>query len=487
MNYTFYIVIFCSIVALIVVPIWFKHRLQFDFFSKTIQKKIALLNTPFFSSYVISEIVKIALYKNNKKIINLLIDENISKASKLLMKYNPFYAILLNGFTNPNLAIKKISALLKKNPNNSIYAAWLALLYNAVGDKSKSQSSWDNVKYKNLPLYLKGQHQAYIAHCALKNGDLDFASNLFYQAADLFNRSLAFYEEANIYLYIGTVYRISFLGDIAETLFLSALKSYRSLNFDEGIAKAFANLGILMIGQERFDEADDYLNKSLDITKKIKQSIALAEIHNQLSLSYLLQKNYSLAQKHLKTAKRIHDENHNIQGVAFSTDLEANIYWQQQNFKKAAKYAANAATLYEKISNISAQLDCKYLHAQSLFKLGDDKSSEVVLREIISIGKQDCGCFYLANTYNLLGIIFMKRQDYYRAKGLFQQSLDLEQRGVRLNALAVDYANIGIAEMSRGFNDEAKKNLLIALDFAKQIEDENLSQQIQSLLTQINN
>ena len=291
MNYTFYIVIFCSIVALIVVPIWFKHKLKFDFFSTTIQKKIALLKTPFFSSLIIAEVVKIALYNTNNKLINLLIDENIPKAASLLIKYNPFYAILLKGFTNPNLAIKKISALLKKNPNNSTYAAWLALLYNVVGDKSKSQSSWDNVKYKNLPLYLKAHHQAHIAHCALKNGDLDFASKLFYQAADLFHRSLAFYEEADIYLYLGTVYRVSFLDDIAETLFLSALKSFKSLNFDEGIAKSLANLGILMIGQERFDEANDYLNKSLDITKKIKKSIACAEIHNQLALSYLLQKN----------------------------------------------------------------------------------------------------------------------------------------------------------------------------------------------------
>ena len=80
----------------------------------------------------------------------------------------------------------------------------------------------------------------------------------------------------------------------------------------------------------------------------------------------------------------------------------------------------------------------------------------------------------------------MRKKDLQRAKGLFQQSLDLEQRGVRTNALAADYTNIGLVELSRGQKDNALKNLQTALDFAKQTDDLALCTQIKNLLNKLN-
>lgn len=487
MNYLFYIIILLATGAIFIVPIWFRRKLRLDFFTKQVQRIVVAQKNAFFSSFVLYQAVRIALRHNNKKLIDLLLDGNIQKASKCLKNYNSFYALLLEGFTKISPAIRQMKMLLKKNPTNSEYAAWLALLCEAEGDKGKARAAWDNVQFQKVPPYLKAQHQAYLARTALKNGDLEFASKLFYQAAGLFNKSLAFYEEAQIYLYLGTVYRVSFLYDVAETLFLSALKNFQRLKFEEGIAKTYANLGILMIGQERFEEADSYLNKSSEISENIQNPFAMAEVQDQFALLYLLQRDGKKAQKHLRAAKKIHNALKNKQGLAFNADLTANLHWQTEDFENAAKQAQKAAVLYTESNNISGQLDSLYLQAQSLFRLGDDKTAESVLREILTQGKQDCGCFYLANAYNLLGIIFMKRRDLRRAKGLFQQSLDLEQRGVRLNALAADYVNIGMVELYRGYSEEALKNLKIAFDFAKQIEDETLCTQIQKQMDKINN
>ena len=487
MNYLFYIITFLAAGAVLIVPIRFKRKLRLDFFTKQTQKIVASQKNAFFSSFVIYQAVRIALMHHNKKLIDFLMSGNTQKAFSLLKNYSPVYALLLSGFTNLKSAIRQMKALLKKNPTNSEYAAWLALLYEAQGDKCKAQVAWDNVQFKKISPYLKAQHQAYLARTALKNGDLEFASKLFYQAAGLFNKSQSFYEEAQIYLYLGTVYRVSFLYDVAETLFLSALKNFQTLKFEEGIAKTYANLGILMTGQERFEEADNYLNKSLKISENIQSPFAIAEIQDQLALLYLLQKDNKNALQYLQSAKKIHTSLKNKQGLAFNADLTANLHWQKGDFENAAVQAQKAACLYAESDNISGHLDSLYLQAQSLFKLGDDKTAESVLRKIVTQGKQDCGCFYLANAYNLLGIIFMKRKDLRRAKGLFQQSLDLEQRGVRLNALAADYVNIGLVELYRGYTEEALKNLKIAFDFAKQIEDETLCTQIQKQMDKISN
>ena len=128
-----------------------------------------------------------------------------------------------------------------------------------------------------------------------------------------------------------------------------------------------------------------------------------------------------------------------------------------------------------------------YLQAQALFNNHNDIEAESVLRQIIAIGRKDCGCFYLANAYNLLGIIYVKRKDFSRAKGLFQQSLDLEQRGVRSKALAADYVNLGIVETFRGHKDEAEKNLKTALNFAREIDDDELCSKIYCHLKKLSN
>lgn len=486
MNYLFYIVVFLSVTGLILIPLWFRYRLQVDFFSKQITKLFAQKKSPFFSSFVIRKVVQIALRHHQQKIIDLLFSERSDKAAQKIEKYDYLLALLLKAFEKPETSIKKLESFCKKNPHDNLAACWLALLLESVGNKSRAQIAWDNTNSK-LPPYLRAHYQAHLGESALKNGDMEFASRLFYQAAHLFNKSKGFYEEGNVYLQLATVYRVCFVDDVAETLFLSALKTFESLEYEEGIAKAHANLGVLMLGEERFDEAESYFQKALKEYENIQFFSAQAEIKNQQAFLYLLKKDYKTAQKLLtKTQKELlalNDKN----GIAFNFDLLANCYWQMKNFKETIRYAKKAAVLYKDVGNISGFLESLYLQSQAAFSNEQESEAEYLLRQIIETGKQDCGCFYLANAYNLLGIIFMKRKDLQRAKGFFQQSLDLEQRGVRLNALAVDYTNIGLVEFYRGQKETAQQHLKIALDFAHQIEDEELISKIQQQIERTSN
>ena len=487
MNYLFYIVVFLSITGLIFIPLWFRYRLQVDFFSKQIAKLLAQKKNRFFSSFVVRESIKTALKYRKRKIIDFLFSGQIIKASQEVMKYDTLSALLLKAFEKPESCIKKLESLYKKDPRNNVYAVWLALLLDASGNKSRAQVAWDNVRDKKLPIYLNAQYCIHLGESALKNGDMEFASRLFYRAARLFNKSKAFYEEGNVYLRLGTVYRFCFISDVAETLFLSALKTFSALKHEEGIAQAYANLGVLMLGEERFEEAESYFRKALDIYEKMNFSQECAEVKNQQAYLYLLQKDYKKALKLLSITQKELLALNNINGAAFSFDLRANCLWQMQMYKETIKNAKKAASLYDKANNISGFLESLYLQAQAAFNLNQDDDTENLLRQIIEIGKHDCGCFYLANAYNLLGIVYMKRKDLQRAKGLFQQSLDIEQRGVRLNALAVDYTNIGLVEFYRGHADNAQKHLQTALDLAQQIEDEELCTKIKRQLKDINN
>ena len=463
------------------------RRLKFDFFCKHALQKIIAGHPQFFSEYVIRESIKYALRQRSKKLENVLLSAHTNQAASLLKKSKATLSLLLKAFDAPDKAVPSLTKLYKKNPKNSELAVWLAWLNEVTGNTSLASLFWDKVTEKGLSPYFRAHYLLHLGKIALKNGDLEYASHLFYDVAALFHQQKCYYEEAQTYLYLGTMYRISFIGDVAETLFSSALKIYQNLKYDDGEAQTLGHLGILMIGEERFEEAEDYLCRAAQLFRENQSFVQLAEIINQQALLSLLKKDYDKAMRALKQAKKIHSQHKNIAGIAFATELEANCFWVQESFVKASQKAQQAVSLYQKTNNVSGVLDSLYLQAQSLFRLGKDNSTEKILRKIITIGQNDCGCFYLANAYNLLGILYMRQKDLQRAKGLFQQSLDLEQRGVRLNALAIDYANMGLVEFRCGQKEIAKKNIQTAIDFAREIEDGELSARLQKYLRLLNN
>ena len=484
MNYPFYIVIFCSVSFLILVWRWFKYHLKFDFLTKLVLKNNLTVSPQFFSSFCIREIIYKAIQRRQTTLIDFLLAGKRKKALPLVKDKN--LALILKGFDMPQRAAEMMLKTYKKSHSNTL-AVWCALLFSAAGDKKKASSCWDNAKEKGLPPYLKACYFCHMAQTAAQNGDLESASAYFYRAISRFRRTQAYYEEAQTYLNLATLYRICFIFDTAESLLRTSKDIFGHIGHETGLAQVHAQLGMLMIGQERFEEALDYFNRSLQFYEAKKHLVESAEIKNQLALLYLLQRKFSLAQGFLRQAKKIHKTAGNIIGEAFSTELEANCFWLKENFAQTQKSAERAAQLYEKTDNVSGLLESLYLLAQALFKQEKDNEAEILLRKIIDIGKKDCGCFYLANAYNLLGIIYVKRKDLLRAKGLFRQSLELEQRGFRSKALAADYTNLGIIDLRCGQPETAKKNLEAALELAESTEDEELCAQIKQLLNQLNN
>ena len=485
MNYAFYIIISFAVICAIFFPIIISWRLKNSCFSQIAIRCCLKQNNRFFCSYAIQQAVWLSIRKKNKRLSEMLLNGKVKKAASLIKPYNELLAIVLEAFQNPVYASSKLEKFIKKNPENKSAIAYLAMLYFCT-QNIKQQAVWDNIIENKLPIYFRAQYKMHIAKLALKNGDLEFASQNFYLSAKLFNRCKAYYEEANVYLLLGTTYRICFIFDVAESLFRSALRIFTTLKLDEICAKTYANLGMLMVAQERFEEANHFFQKALSYINIKKHMLTIAEIFNQQALMLIIQKKYKEAEAILKESYIINSEQKNINGIAFSLELKANSLWKRKKFVSAAKNAQKASDLYLKIENISGMLESMYLQAQALFCCSKDVEAENVLRQIIKKGKEGSGCFHLANAYNLLGIIFVQRKDLRRAKGLFQQSLDLEQRGCRCSAIATDYANIGFIEMRYGNKGVALKNLHVALDFAQQAEDEELYSLISHHIENIN-
>ncbi len=465
------------------------RRLRYEQFCKLAVKalldKVSRIDSRFFCTYAVQEIVKLLLKSGEKKVLMQLTEGKTRAVRQFLQrKRQPLLVLLLDALANPQKTQPRLAAFVKTDPHNLPALAALTDLYFLNGHPAAARFCLDHLPSRSGNAYVRGLQAYYQAVFAAKEGDLLSASQFCSLAIDAFRRSRAFFEEGRARLFMGTIYRMTAVTDTARFMYDAAAEVYRILGFPTGIAEALGNLGMLMVLEERFDEAAAYFEQALAINRRHKLLREEAEIYNQQALLALLQKEYKKAGQLLSLALKEHQKLQNPAGQAFSHELQAHLFLQTQKWQKAAIAAAAAQKLYCGSPNKSAYLESHYLEAEALFRAGEEEKAEKILRRTIAIGRKNATSFHLANAYHLLGLIYMRRKDYLRAKGLFSQSLEQEQKNDRLYGIAVDYANISLANLNCGRAEEARKTLETARDYAKASADEVLLAAIEDLIKQ---
>ncbi len=311
------------------------------------------------------------------------------------------------------------------------------------------------------------------AQIALYEGDLEQASIKAALAINQFRKLHFIYEEALAYLLCGTVYRASAVFDTAQFMLKTAANLFNEIGAKNLEAVTFANIGMILTAENRNDEANDTFDKALNIFEKNKNLNGMGEVLNQKALAALINLDFSKAQKLIKSAENLLSSS-NIQLRALNFDIAAQIAAAQNKYSKTISLSQMAADLYKKTGNNSALLEMMYLQANTLIKQNKLEKADLVLRNILKKAKSTSSSFHIANIYNLLGIICMKRGEIQRAIGLFNQSLSRELCNERWVGAAIDYANIALAELKRKNTSEADSCFLKALKYAEESGNKQL-------------
>lgn len=400
-------------------------------------------------------------------------------------KRQPTLAAGLKAFYHPQKALEELEKIAKAHPQDNIALILTAYLHFTLGQNEAVLPILDNMDISKASAYVKAMRFYLQTHFDMRDGDLQSAAENSSKAAKLFNREQAFYEEAAAHFVMGTVYRISIIQDVSQFVLQTAQKIYRHLGATKEEGEVLGTLGMLMVMQKRYDEADDYFNKAKELYKKTGQRQGCGEIINQEALAALIRQDYGAARKLAKQALHIHEEERNTAGQGFSLELIGSAYSREKKWKQVIRHARQAQELYAATHNNPARLEALYLEAQACFENNDDNEAETVLRKIINADKEQHSCFFVGNAYNLLGLIFMKKGDLRRAKGFFQQSLNCELRSNRAGGIAIDYANIALLEYKRGQTEQAVKTVETALEYAKAFGEGELYSQLKKQLSKI--
>lgn len=460
----------CAII--IITSIRYKHLFKLCrlYILRRQQKK----EISFYSDIVLRKCLRKLFFSPSKEAKNALVNlifGRTSSAVEIISKTDKSLALFLKAHTDPKSAYSQ----LKKNPDlykrHYLYRWLTAILAAKFFDYAKTTSLIKNIETKKLHGVSKAYYNQISALVYIHEADMLSASCNASLAMKFFQKHDMLIEEAETYLLLGEIYRISCVHDVSQTMIESALKIYNQFKLQLFKARASAVLGMLMVYENRLDEAEDKFNSALD---NLQMPQTKADILNQVALLEIARNNIKKSLVSAKEALELHGVVKNDRGIGLSSQILAHLYVYEHKFKKALDYCEQALIIYTKQKNFSALCETMYLQSTIFFKQNKFKKSEQLLRNILQIAEKHTCNFHHANAYSLLGLIYLKKNDLQRAKVLFQQSLHLEQRNNRANGMVADYVNLSLIESMRGDLASADNNLKAAMEYAIKTGDENL-------------
>lgn len=361
---------------------------------------------------------------------------------------------------------------LQKSPNDLLMRLLMAHIFWCYGKFEKFRNVWKTVKprwrmtryERALYYYLKAQNDFF-------ETDLESASFSCSRALRLYQKLGFVYEEAECYLLLAQIYRVTGIFDVAETMIKEADKRFTLLNINVKKAECKAYTGLIYFGREQYNIAAKYLAKGVSLAKNHKLYRTAADINNWLGLAFYMNKQIRLANRCFFTAF----QNARTRACkTYAAEMIARIFYVRNNYPKALKYIQIAIDTSDVEVSLAGHLEKLYLKAEILFAQRQYDSCKKILNKIIKKKLSPTIPFYVANVYTLLGLVFLKENDIRQAKTLFKQAVDLEHGKNRLKGAAVDYNNLAEIAFREGNRDEAEKYLQQALLYAKQVEDEEL-------------
>ena len=150
--------------------------------------------------------------------------------------------------------------------------------------------------------------------------------------------------KALIQLYLGNL-------DKSTEIYFTALKKMKLTNFQNGIAMAYSDIGMVSYYNEQFDKAAEFWEKSAEIYEKENRKDFLSNELSNLSLAYLDNNNLVKAERVLKKALALANELKSENSKASIYTNFTKLEYNKKNLTKAIEYNDLAAKYYESIKN----------------------------------------------------------------------------------------------------------------------------------------
>jgi len=218
---------------------------------------------------------------------------------------------------------------------------------------------------------------------------------------------------------LGGIYYIKSEYTTSLNYYDSSLVFYKKLNDKSGISKITRNMGSIMHQQGNYDKAVEYFIYSLTLRNELGDEKGKADIYNAMALVYTEQGEmmHPKALENYRKALKVFINLNNIKG-------QAETYYQIGSlFLNKEKPMLNSASFYyEKFLKLANELNDNSLMAQAYEGLGVIKKGEKQYKEaeefflkseiiLLQLDKK----FSLASVYNNLSDLYLVEEKYKKA------------------------------------------------------------------------
>ncbi len=251
-------------------------------------------------------------------------------------------------------------ALLKELSFNELNNRTLSLKY---AEELIRQAELENNSFYLFSGYLqKGEYYK-------KTGELDLALEIFIEALNIAIDAGAIKDEGIAYITIADVYAMMENYTNAEQFYNKSIQISRSINDSISLASALLNAGDTYYSMERYDDALRNFEEAGTIFEKLNYLTGTAYNLGNVGMIYAKQGKDARAEKNINEAIAILEEAEDYYPISVYLTIMSDIYLKQNDFNAALSYTnrslelATAYGLKEQIGD--AYLQLSKLHEQA--------------------------------------------------------------------------------------------------------------------------
>jgi serine phosphatase RsbU (regulator of sigma subunit) len=249
---------------------------------------------------------------------------------------------------------------------------------------------------------------------------------------------------------------------LAALEYEEALTIFNNAYHRAGIEETLNNLGLVMTRQNKFDEAINYMLKSLEMADENKQYLSAAKTMHNMAYVYEKKSNNEAALGYYLKSLEIKRKYSDSASVSSTLNNIGNIYSSYREYNKALAYYEQSLIISRYLHD-STQIALRYKNMARIYReqIKYEESMEYYLAAL-EIYKNMSRKDEVAAIYNSLGILYSLWERNDEAIGFFKQALDIlkpfEEKELKArinNNIAECYENTRKMKMAEKYYKEA--------------------------------
>jgi class 3 adenylate cyclase/Tfp pilus assembly protein PilF len=212
-----------------------------------------------------------------------------------------------------------------------------------------------------------------------------------------------------------------------------AVRLSEEIDYKEGLAYGYMNIGNYYTEQGAYDNAIKYFEYSLDVYKKLGDVTGEKDILNNIGNVHRYLGNYDKALEYFFISLKMSEENEDKKGIAYALNNIGILYAIQGDYNKVLEY-------FNKTLELSKEI-------------GDKQGT--------------------ASSLNNIGLVYEELGDYDKALESHEKSLKIKEDIGNKNGISSSLKNIGNIYFQMGKLEDALNNHLQALEIEKELGNKN--------------